>query len=103
MAILSAPDASGNATEVDDHHVIGFIPRDADCSRARHGVMHGLAAHFPGTIAPDDLLFGLSAGPDRSIPITCVSAQVDDALTELAFQWIRGFFCGFLYREGGAV
>jgi hypothetical protein len=84
--------------ETTDSHVVGYIPRDADSCLARHGIMYGLAAAFPGTIVPDDIGFGLPVGPDRTTPVTCESKQMDDAQSDLAFQWVCGFCQGYKCR-----
>ena len=80
-------------------NVIGYIPRNVDCSMARHGIANGLSAAFSGTIETGHIGFGLPTGPDKNTPVTCDSKQVDDAQSDLAFQWVRGFCQGFLYRS----
>ena len=96
--------ASGVFTSLDDHgpletpHVVGMIPRDADCSRTRHGILFGLSADFSGVITVDDLFFGQPQGPNRQVPVHCQSRQVSDEIADSAYQWIRGFCRGFLYR-----
>ena len=97
MANVLLTAESGKAMP-DTPHVVGMIPRDADCSRARHGILFGLSADFPGVITVDDLSFGQPWGPDRQVPVHCRSAQLSDEGADLAFQWVRGFCRGFLYR-----
>lgn len=102
MASVSSTPESGNPRPADPR-VVGLIPRDADCSRARHGILFGLSADFPGVITVDDLVFGMPYGPDRQVPVSCLSAQLTDATVELAFQWVRGFCRGFLVKSFGST
>lgn len=84
--------------------VIGSLPRVADCSRARHGILYGLQSAFPGHLADverhlDSIAFGRPSPLDGSVPVrTCT--QVDEALADLMAQWVRGFvFCFTQYRQ----
>ena len=77
---------------------IGSLPREADCSRARYGILYGLQAAFPGHLANRDreldvLSFGYPTGPARAVPVF-TAAQVDGEIADLMAQWVRGFcFC----------
>jgi len=83
---------------------IGSIPYDADCSRARHGILFGLQAAFPGHLDDrertlDALTFGHARQPDKSVPVL-TACQVDDYTADLMAQWVRGFCCCFVnYRS----
>ena len=85
-------------------YVVGFIPRDADCSRCRHGILHGLLTDFPtvredAAFAPEGCIgFGRPQGPGEDVPIYC-SGQITTELADLMFQWVRGFCRGFLYHS----